>query len=91
MERERLVDRRHQWERFNVWEAAAGRHSAAPKTAGELIHALRWFAEAWELAREANPNWAQAKVDADKIRRLQDVRRRLARLSVGGWYDRSRA
>ena len=80
MDREQLLNKRKQWERFNVWEAASSRELAGPKESRELSRILRWFGEAWELARKSNPHWAEAKVDPDKIRRIQKTREYLARL-----------
>lgn len=79
MDREQLLNKRKQWERFNACEAASSKELAGPKSR-ELSRILRWFGEAWELARKSAPHLAEAKVDPDKIRRIHKTREYLARL-----------
>lgn len=79
MDCEQLLNKRKQWECFNAWEAASSRKLGGPKSR-ELSRVLRWFGEAWDLARKSNPHWAETKVDPDKIRRMQKTREYLARL-----------
>ncbi|MGI9861135.1 hypothetical protein SDD30_07090 [Moorella naiadis] len=76
-DRESLLNRRKQWERFNAWEV---KRVKALLATYEPVQALDWFGAAWELARKLNPDWSKARIDMKKIQRIQKGRTVLAQV-----------
>lgn len=73
-DRQSLAAREEQWARFHEWEA-----SHRPTTL-DLEAAWEWYQEAWELAWEVGAIPRTPELNMEKIRRLQEIRARLARL-----------
>lgn len=68
--------RQKQWESFNIWEEAFEKN----KMEYDLDNSFIWYAEAWNIAKDKNPNWLGHEIDQEKIFRLQKIRNVFTRL-----------
>lgn len=66
--------RQGQWDRFHDWE------KLHPLTSGDLDTDWRWYEAAFDLAIETGALPSDPKIDEERIRALQLIRARLARL-----------
>lgn len=73
-------ERQRQWARFHAWE------ESRPETQPEWDAAarVRWYGQAWDLARRFKPEWTSEAIDWDKIRRIGKWREAVARLGGPG-------
>jgi hypothetical protein len=69
-----LRARQIEWDRFHDWE------TCHPPTFTDLRTAWRWYEEMHELARMTGAIAAVPRVDMEKVRRIQQIQARLARL-----------
>ncbi len=68
-------DARARWRIFNDWEEAE--RARVPR---DPARDLRWFGEAWALARQTNPDWPTRDSQEEHWRRIARLRRGFAGL-----------
>jgi hypothetical protein len=72
--REALRARQAEWDRFHEWEAQN------PRSFPNLRTAWQWYEAMYELARQTGAIPSGARLDMEKVRRIQESQVRLARL-----------
>jgi len=70
--------RQREWARFHAWEQSCP--EAWPKW--DLAARIKWYASAWELARQFDPQWADGSIDWGKIRRIKRWREVITELGA---------
>ncbi|MBC7081935.1 MAG: hypothetical protein PWR07_878 [Bacillota bacterium] len=74
--------RQRQWARYHAWEWEESRPETQPEW--DPAARVRWYGQAWDLARRFKPEWTSDAIDWDKIRRIGKWREAVARLGRPG-------
>lgn len=67
------LDARERWRIFNDWEETE--RSRVPRN---FARDLRWFGEAWAMARETNPHWPTRESQEEHWRQIARLRQGFA-------------
>lgn len=74
MNRDQVLERQAQWDRFHEWE-----REARPRLF-DLDMAWAWYEDAWVIARQLGSIPAEPRIDPEKLHMFALVRSRMAHL-----------